>query len=157
MYLFIDHANPWSLTSLVFLPHRLDLLWFLDLIWYEPSMVELDTKSSARLDLPHSCSCCCIASASADASARFHPSSPSSAAVYLPYLLSSASLLSLLLEPSVRNLRVINYLKYRQEYISHFDKFGHIADMTAVVSVTTILTRPTLSSTKLYSNLDASA
>jgi len=156
VYLFIDHANPWSLTSLVFLPHRLDLLGFLDLIWYEPSMVELDTKSSARLDLPHSCSCCCIASASADASPRFHPSSPS-AAVYLPYLLSSASLLSLLLEPSVRNLRVINYLKYRQEYISHFHKFGHIADMTAVVSVTTILTRPTLSSTTLYSNLDASA
>src|SRR5215831_10523801 len=67
------------------------------------------------------------------------------------------ALLSLLLEPSVRNLRVINYLKYRQEYISHFDKFGHIANMTAVVSVTTILTRPTLSSTTLYSNLDASA
>jgi hypothetical protein len=26
----------------------------------------------------------------------------------------------------VRNLRVINYLKYRQEYVSHFGNFGHL-------------------------------
>jgi hypothetical protein len=37
VYLLIDHANHWSLTSLVFVPQRLDLLGYLDLIWYEPS------------------------------------------------------------------------------------------------------------------------